>query len=177
MFFEFLIAAMAKQTSTKAPQLTASRLHELHAIVKDAFDEMSELRIPSTLIHNDFTPGNILIDGEKCKFIDWAEAGWGNPFYTYQHLRALIAKSDGHVDRLSMTDQAYKHCWGAALTEEQINRAIRLAPMLALVSHLYGRGGWLASQGLLDPNRERYARGIARHMDKAALALEGVLCH
>jgi hypothetical protein len=169
---EYLVGAMAKQTSTKVSRVTESRLRQIGSILSDASVEMEALGIPKTLIHNDFTLGNILFDGSRCVLTDWAEGGIGTPQLTYQHLRAYVSRDTRGLHLLVTLDRIYKRAWSDVLTEYQHDRALILAPLLALASHLVGRGTSLGSGCNQDPHLQRYARGLARHMDRTAAAPE-----
>jgi thiamine kinase-like enzyme len=141
---------------------------------------MLNLCIPSTLIHNDFNGGNILLSDSRCVFTDWAEAGIGNPFLTFQHLCAQISRDSNKADVwLPLVRSAYKRIWRQWLTETQIDQAFALMPILAIVSYLYGRGTWLDSPRREDEHLQAYRRSLARYMDRAAHAPEllGAICH
>jgi len=51
------------------------------------------------LIHNDFNPNNILFDGKRYYFIDWTNAGSGDPFSDISW-HALICPQSIHEDLL-----------------------------------------------------------------------------
>jgi hypothetical protein len=176
----YLEEAMERQTSTKVPRLRASQLREIGAILIDAMGAMEELGIPDTVIHNDINRGNILFSDRGCVFTDWSEACIGNPFVTCHHLLMLLA-SDGEnpeADRAALK-QAYQQTWGDCLDPKQFDQAFALMPLLAVASHLYGRGEWLRSSRQYDPHFLSHARTLARHMDRAARSplLLGALCH
>jgi Ser/Thr protein kinase RdoA (MazF antagonist) len=140
---------------------------------------MQELDIPDTLIHNDINSGNILFDGSRCVFIDWAEAFVGNPFLTFQQLyvQATKGSEEPQIEPHRLA-KLYKRQWLDRLSEAKIDRALALAPLLAIASYLYGRGAWLHSPGPSTPTFESFARSLARHIDRAAQAqqLMEVLC-
>ena len=60
-----------------------------------------------------------------------------------------------------------------------MDEAIALTPLLAVYAYLYGRGDWLGHTESVEPQFERYARSLARRMDRAAqeLSLREILCH
>jgi hypothetical protein len=176
----YLEEAMEHQISTKVPRLRASQLREIGAILIDAMGAIEELGIPDTVIHNDINRGNILFSDRGCVFIDWSETCIGYPFVTCHHLLLLLS-SDGEnfeADRAAL-EQAYRRAWGDYLGPKQFNQAFALMPLLAVASHLYGRGEWLRSSRKYDPHFLSHARTLARHMDRAARSplLLGVLCH
>ena len=90
----YLEEVAAQQTSTKAPRLGQEQLHRLARFLRDAFEHMRSLEIPDALVHGDLNLGNILFDGKRCVFIDWAEAYVGNPFLAFESLVAHLRTSD-----------------------------------------------------------------------------------
>jgi hypothetical protein len=176
--FEYLDEAMAKQTSVKVQRIEKRRLWQMADTLQDACSRMEDLGIPDTLIHNDINSGNILFRGTHCVFTDWCEVGVGNPFLTFQHL-CLLQFGNG-VDWSPRLREAYKRCWlEDHLSASQIEQALALMPLLAILSYFYGRGTWLRSPRRYEPRFEMYARSLARHMDRASqdCQLMEVLCH
>lgn len=166
---EYLIDAMAKQTSSKVPRIESPRLRELESVLRDACHKMQDLGIPDTLIHNDINAGNILVSESHCVFIDWAEASIGNPFFTFQHICAQIVRDspDSAVWLLS-AKRSYQQTWSGRLSERQIDRACALMPALGILSYLFGRGDWLGSALRNQPRFQGYARTLARYIDRAS---------
>ncbi len=170
---EYLEEAMEQQTSTRVPRLSVRRLREIRNLLHDACSEMLGLGIPDTLVHNDINPGNVLLHGQHCVFTDWAEAGVGNPFLTFEHLSVHIGRYGEEARSWQAQLQSlYKECWLTELSESQIVTAFWLSPILAIAMHLYGRGTWLHSPDLRSSASHSYRRSLARHMDRAAQALE-----
>lgn len=169
----YLEEAMSRQTSAKVPRLGRPRLYELESIVADACDRMQDLGIPNSLVHNDLNLGNVLIDGSRCTFIDWAEGYLGNPFLAFQHLCAYF-RTDGDSAAIwtSRMRDLYRSCWLEYLTEAQIDVAFSLMPILAIFSYLYGSGDWTTSPRREGDQFQAYMRSLARHMDRAARAMK-----
>lgn len=166
---EYLEEAMAHQTSTKVAPIGVCRLRELEQILRNACFRMQDLAIPDTLIHNDINADNILISDCRCAFIDWAEAQTGNPLFTFQHICAQVVREAPEANAwIPAVKRTYKQAWEGRLSEEQIDRAYGLAPVLAVASYLYGRGTWLSSPRRYAPHFQGYARSLARYMDRAA---------
>lgn len=164
----YLVEAMEHQTSTKVPRLPTRRLLELGQVLRAACSAMRELQIPDSLLHNDLNAGNVLFDGSKCTFIDWSEAYVGNPFLVFQQLCALISRSeDASLPWVQHLRSLYKSPWRSFLSDAQMDRALALTPLLAILSCLYGRGSWLASNEH-DSDFQGYTRSLARYMDRAA---------
>jgi hypothetical protein len=164
----YLGEAMASQTSNKVPRLDNCRLHELGNMVNDAFSRMEEFRIPDALVHGDINSGNILFDGSRCVFTDWAEACIGNPFSTFQQLYEQVARGERSRKWCTNLRALYRQQWRTLLSEPQIECATALAPFLAIASCLYGRGSWLMSSYRADLHFRSYSRSLARHLDRAA---------
>jgi len=163
--FEYLDESMARQSSTKVPRIESRRLWGMASRIRDACLLMESLEIPDTLIHNDMNSSNVLLRGKACVFIDWCEAGLGNPFFTFQQLCLLEQRGREHWT-LKLQD-AYRRCWLDYLDSFRIDLAFVLAPPLAILSYLYGRGTWLRSPERNNPRIESQARALARHLERA----------
>ncbi len=174
--FEYLAEAMAMPASTKVFPIERRRLLELSQITEDICHQMEALQIPDTIFSTDIQTGNILFKNDHCVFIDWCESAVGNPFVAFEYLCLLEPGQRGEwIDDLR---EAYRQPWRDHLTDDQINRAFALAPVLAILSCLYGRGTWLHTPDRNDAARQRYARSLARHLDRAVrkLSLLEVTC-
>jgi hypothetical protein len=176
----YLDEAMVLQTSTNAPRLSSAKLKGLERALERACALQQELGIPDSLMHGDISPGSILYDGNRYVFTDWCEANVGNPFITLEqmcvHAARMSTKPKLWVRALK---DEYKACWRDLLSEDQIDRALQLAPLLSILSCLQERGDWLASPKRHESQRLSYARSLARHMDRVLQApdLQEVLCH
>jgi hypothetical protein len=176
---EYLDEAMRQQTSVKVPALASSRLREIGSLLHGACYALEQLRIPDSLMHNDISPGSILSNGKDCVFTDWCEAYVGNPFLTLEQICVHIArKTDESESWTARLKSVYKSCWAEVLTEHQIDRAFQLAPLISVLSYLYGRGDWLHSPRRAQASFLSYSRSLARHMDRIARnpALGEALC-
>jgi phosphotransferase family enzyme len=174
-----LSEAMCRQTSTKAEPLTPSRLRELEKKLRDAFARMEEIEIPDGLLHNDVNLGNFLVGEGHCVLTDWAEACVGNPFFTFQNILVQAAREARGQDWTASLNAIYQTKWAQLLSTSQIEEGLRIAPLLAIASHLVGRGDWISAQNCNQPHADGYARSLARAMDRLARRDEflGALCH
>lgn len=163
---EYLNEVMARQVSSRVPKVEPRRLWQIASILQNACCCMEDLGVPDTLIHNDLNSGNILFSESGCVFTDWCESCVGNPFFAFQQLLLLQPSRTG--DWNSKLRMVYRKCWLDLLHSSQIDRAFALSPLLAIFSHLYGRGTWLHSPRRNESQVEVYARSLARHMDCAA---------
>jgi hypothetical protein len=162
---DYLREAMSKQTSTMAPRLDNGQLWRMESTLRSACARMEELQVPDTLVHNDVNPGNILFKGSQCVFTDWCETGVTNPFFGFEYLCRLQPR--GGEDWHPRLREVYRQCWLVCLGASQVDEAFALAPLLAILSHLYGRGTWLHTSRRNAPYVEIYARSLARHMNRA----------
>jgi hypothetical protein len=170
---DYLIDAMARQTSTNAAPLTRDRLLELAEMLRAACLRLQALEIPDALIHNDLNPGNILSDGARLVLTDWSEAAVGNPFLSCERLCQL---NRTHAESVR---NVYRDCWSHELNTHALDEAFILAPLLAIYAYLCGRGDWFRRGEGIRAGFEGYARSLARHMDRAAKdsSLLETLCH
>jgi Ser/Thr protein kinase RdoA (MazF antagonist) len=169
----YLEEAMERQTSSKVKPLSKHRLRELECILRDACCRVQHLGIPDTLVHSDLNAGNILFDGTRNVFIDWAGAYIGHPFVSFQHL-CLHLPQDLHLDpnHLLQVKDLYKRSWRDWFTESRLDQAFALIPILAITYYLYGRGDWLDTPWNGCSRIHGYRRSLARHIDFAAHAPE-----
>jgi hypothetical protein len=165
----YLEEAMEQQISTKALRLSARRLQEIGSILGNSCAAMEMLRIPDTIIHNDINGGNILLHDDRCVLTDWSEASIGNPFISCQGL-LLLFPLDGNRGESVRTQvmQTYEQCWLDYFEAWKVQLAFQLMPLLAIYSHLVGRGGWMDSARARDPEFQGYARILARIIDREA---------
>jgi hypothetical protein len=167
--FEYLIEVMALQETTKVPRLSEARLQAIGRLVGEACAALRAVGIPDTLMHSDISPGSILSDGSNYVFTDWCEANVGNPFITFEQLCVhVLRKTSNPDDWANRLRHIYTSSWREVLTERQIEIGLGLTPLVSVFSYLYGRGSWLHSDRRFDIAFQRYARSLARHMDRAA---------
>jgi hypothetical protein len=168
----YLEDAMTRQASIRVPPIESRRLDELGGLLAEACDCIEALGIPDALIHNDMNSGNILFDGSRAVFTDWAEASVGNPFFTFHHLCAhALLKDPAHASAEHLTN-TYKQHWCGLLAESDMDRGLALTPPLAIVSYLCGRDPLFVSEYRRNAHCESYARSLARHIDRAVQAPE-----
>jgi hypothetical protein len=169
---EYLACAMTRQQTRRVAPLSLGQLRELTAVLRDTCECMTSLSIPDTLIHNDLSPGNVLDDGSRCVFTDRSEEAISNPFLSCERLCQLNPAQSENVHAV------YRDVWSQHLHVAAIDKAFVLMPLLAIYAYLYGRGDWMRNKSC-HPRFESYARGLARHMYRAAKnpLLVETLCH
>lgn len=172
--FVYLEDAMGRQTSAKVERIGIRRLRELAAVFEEACGRMDRLGLPDTILHGDMNPGNILVSGSHCQFIDWAEAYVGNPLITLQHLLLLnsMVEPDERVNLEQRVKEEYLTVFSQFCDASKLEESFCYMPLMAAFSTLYARGDWLTTEMRHDPRRQIYARTLARYMDRAARDLE-----
>lgn len=175
----YLEDAMQGQTSTRVSPISAQHLEKLCGLLNEACNAVERIGIPDALIHNDMNAGNILFDGSRVVFTDWAEAYIGNPFITFHHLHVQAQRSDPTSALASKVRAIYANHWRGRLGDVQLSRSLALSPPLAIASYLVGRDTTFQSPHRTDLQGQSYARSLARHLDRAAQAPEFLeaLCH
>lgn len=164
--FVYLEKAMIHQTSTRVPRLGVSRLREMEGLTQEACLQMDALGISPTIVHGDMNRGNLVYDGNHCRFLDWREAYVGNPFVGFEHLLLLLRSAGAGEPEVTQLKQVYKSAWQDQIPASTMDAALTLMPVVAGISAIYGRGDWLHSQDSDSSGRQRYARNVARHLDR-----------
>lgn len=164
--------AMARQASGLAPRLTRARVRELESILMESCLSLESVGIPDTLLHGDISFENILVGPRGCVFIDWANAAIGNPFVTFEQLRAQIEQENDACIWLPMLTDIYCRSWLGILSRRQIECAFAIVPPIASMAYLFDQWKRLGSERRSEPKFQSYVRGLARQMDRAACNIE-----
>jgi hypothetical protein len=154
--------AMEAQDIPGVSRLGRSRLDELCEATEEACYRLGSVGIPDSLIHNDLQLENIIGRPVRCRFIDWALAGTGNPFLTFEQLRVQLPESGAAFLALG-----YRSWWSRSLSPEAINAGFALAPSIAIAVQL---SSFVASiSGGPAPRRLelRNLRSLTRQLDTA----------
>ena len=152
--------------------LRKARIRALHQIFKDAADQLQASSIPDTLVHSDVSTENILIGDGTCVFADWAEAAVGNPMANFEQLRIQVAQHHNAAAVHGRLLAAYMRTWSSQLSDSQIRKAFMSTPPVAIAMYLNTRRDWLTPEKLREPEFVRYARAMARQMDRAVREYE-----
>lgn len=171
-FCEAMAGLMEQQTKNPPPPLTRRQVADVESAIIGALQQMSDIAIPYTLGHGDFNPGNILVEGDRCVFIDWAEAHVSHPFLTFEYLLAHLRVS---CQTLVMCEnalrEAYAQCWQSTLCSECIERSFRLSPLIAMYASAISNNSWRDPERLADPQVAGYLRSLTRRMKEETCKL------
>ena len=170
-FLEVVSRLMQQQTKLSPSPLAPEDLELLGLRLQDATTLLEDLRIPHTLGHLDLNPGNIFPADEGCKFLDWAEAYVGHPFFSFEYLSAHRRRTLGSTEVESSLLAAYAQRWARVLSEEVIAEAFAFIPLVAVFAYAVSLPTWKDDAILCDPNVAGYIRSLARRMNREAVQL------
>jgi hypothetical protein len=166
-FLAVIAQLMEGQNKIPPVVLTRQELSTLGDQVQEAISVVEKLEIPDALGHLDINPGNIIISPNGCKFLDWAEAYIGQPFFSFEYLWEHFRRSVGADAALeSQLVAAYAEPWQAVLSHDAVARVLPLMPMLAVFAYAAGTEAWSNPYNLRDSNIAGYLRGLTRRMKR-----------
>ncbi len=168
--------AMCEPGEHIGARIDAGRLRRIADLIVEATQRLESIGIPDTLIHCDIGFENILAGPTGCVFIDWAHAGVGHPFITFENLCSQFAQDHEVRNLVPLLQGTYLRVWGDWLSVDRLREALTLAPLVALASLLCCRRDWLTGGQRQWPSFQSYARVMARQMDLAAQRIEGEGC-
>lgn len=168
----YLEGAVSNQDTQTGPRIRAARIRQIKALVEEATSRFSEMRIPDTLLHGDFSFENILVSRRSCLFTDWAQASVGNPFVTFEHLLLQLRQTEHGKKHLDRAATIYCGNWSNTISATHIRDTLKWLPLVAIASTLRCRRPWLTATGIAQPLSQSYARILARQLDRAAQMIE-----
>ena len=168
-FVEAMAELMEVQTKESPPPLSRSELLTLQTQLQDAFAEVANSQIPNAIGHLDFNSGNIVVKGDRCIFLDWAEACAGLPFLTLQylleHLRRLRYRDNCWE---SVITTAYINRWQSFISPHEIAKALSVSALLAVFAYAACGDAWCAPVRRNRPEAARHFRSLTRRMKREA---------
>jgi len=171
-FFQAMGELMERQTKTLPAALSREELRCLSTKVLEALAVLEETGIPNTLGTLDINPGNIVCSSAGCVFLDWAEAFVGHPFLTFQYLLEHFKRNIGHDHSQGTQLIARYFCpWRRFASEDDICRALEVAPLVAVFAYATGNDQWKDPGELQEPHALGYLRGLTRRMEQEARVL------
>ena len=168
-FFDLMASLMARQTKLSPPPLTREALRTLAAQLKEACTLLAEYKLPDTLGHLDFNPGNVIGSPSACVFLDWAEAYVGHPFYTFEYLREQLQRI--HPDKKAWQSEVtscYLDPWISFASIDDAARALEVTPVVAVLAYALSNTAWQDSEKLENSNIAGYFRSLVRRMQHEA---------
>ena len=172
-FFAIMAELMKQQTKTPPSILTSTQLFRLKEQIKESLCLLAATGIPDALNHLDFNPGNIFVSGDRCIFIDWAEAAIGHPFLTFEYmLEHLIRLRPSHADRREELVSTYTSQWERFAPPSAVSNSLALASLIAVFAYAVSTGTWREPETFTRPRVAGYFRSLVRRMKREADALE-----
>jgi hypothetical protein len=74
-----LVARTVERCTADLEVAVARRLESLVGSLPQRFADIAACGLPETLVHGDFHPGNLILDGDRLVLIDWGDSGVGHP--------------------------------------------------------------------------------------------------
>jgi hypothetical protein len=165
---------MARQEKTSPAPLGRSELDSLARALNRCCTTLESLRIPDTLGHIDFNPGNILVSPGRCVFLDWAEAAVTNPVLTFEYFSEhLSQRGIAGAEARERLLSAYLPRWSVFCPVENLRRALALSPSLAAFAHTVANDSWRTNDTNPNPTFAAYFRSLTRRMYREAISAIG----
>jgi hypothetical protein len=172
-FFAIMAELMKQQTKTPPSILTSTQLVRLNEQINESLCLLAATGIPDALNHLDFNPGNIFVSGDRCTFIDWAEAAIGHPFLTFEFLLEQLTRlRPDHADRREELVSAYASQWEGFAPPSTVSHSLALAPLIAVFAYAVSLGTWREPETFTSPRVAGYFRSLVRRMKREADTLE-----
>jgi Phosphotransferase enzyme family len=154
--------AMDAQDIQGLPRLGRRRLEALCEATDEACYRLNAVGIPDTLIHNDLHFDNIIAGKTGCYFIDWDQAGVGNPLLAFEQLRVQLPDSM----KPSLLS-GYRSSWSKFLRPEAIKAGIALIPPIAIAAQLSSYTASISVGTIPHRLQLRHLRSLTRQLDTA----------
>lgn len=161
---------MAIQERRSPAPLVESEITTLSEALKGSCALMESFRLPDTLGHIDFNPGNIRVSEDRCVFLDWAEGCVLNPLLTFEYLRAHMMR--GRIWEPATCESlatAYLRPWTHFYSPEELRSALAPAALLAIFAYAVSNDSWRSADATENPARAGYLRSLTRRMYREAV--------
>ncbi len=135
---EPLLMSSTESLSGSSMSLSEDELTQIRIRIpefKQACIDLSAYSIPTSLEHGDFWAGQIVLNGDKCVFIDWSDCSVSHPFFSlYFLMDEEIGLPDVPDVRARLRD-SYLKPWRAYEPMDKLIEAFELAMLLAPLHH------------------------------------------
>jgi len=172
LFVERMGELMAAQEKPSPAPLVRSELVTLAEGLKESCMLLESCGLPNTLGHIDFNPGNILLSGDRCVFLDWAEGCVANPLLTFEYLREHMARSG--IQKPAGGEclaAAYLRPWTSFHSPDELRRALALSPLIAVFAYAVANDSWRSPDLVRDSRHAGYFRSLTRRMYREAICM------
>jgi Phosphotransferase enzyme family len=160
---------MGRQSKATPAPLRAVELHTLARQLKDALATLEQSRVPDTIGHLDFNPGNVVVNQSDCAFLDWAEGCVGHPFLTYQYLlQTFLLAQTKHLSLEGALRSSYAEVFLSLATPSELDQAFSVIPLVAAFAYGAVSDTWRRPAHLLRPRSAASLRSLTRRMKREA---------
>lgn len=171
-FFTEIENLMERQIKAAPRRLSATEVQLLRQHVTHASAQLESAAIPDALNHFDLNPSNLIVSTGECRFLDWAEAAVGNPFFSFEYLRQhLLRAFSGDLEAAAKIRDSYRNVWRRLLPDSVIDLALELMPLVAPFAFALTTLPWKGSHRNGEPEFRGFLRSIARRMHREAAQL------
>jgi Phosphotransferase enzyme family len=167
-FLDRMREFMAAQEKTTPAPLTDTELARLGTRLKRACSSLCDARLPDTLGHLDFNPGNIFIAPDRCVFLDWAEACVTSPLITFEFLREHFQRARGNSSTIEHLVNSYRGPWRSVVPPADWNQAIAVSPLVAVFAYAVACSAWRCPETRGQRSHAGYFRSLTRRMYREA---------
>ena len=135
---EPLLMNSAESLSNASTGLSDAELAQLRDRIpefKQACRDLASYSIPASLEHGDFWAGQVVINGDKCVFIDWSDCSVSHPFFSLYFLNDADMRLPDVPNVRERLRDAYLKLWSAYEPLPKLIEAYDLATKLAPLHH------------------------------------------
>jgi Phosphotransferase enzyme family len=169
-FLSRMSELMAMQEKRSPAPLVESELRRLADVLEQSCTLLEGFGLPHTVGHLDFNPGNILVCGDRCVFLDWAEGAVANPLVTFEYLSEHLVRSGltepGSAERLV---KRYLRPWACFYSPDELRQARKLSPLIAVFAYAVANDSWRSVDVTRNANLAAYFRSLTRRMYREAI--------
>lgn len=164
-FLDVVGQLMELQPSSPPRVLNREDLQRIDETLHRACDDLETLAIPCALGNADLNGGNILVDGNRATFIDWAQGNIGQPFIALEYLLVLLLRLRPDLTSwIVPIRESYCNHWKAVCSSIQITRGLELAPLIAIFAYGVTLHGWKDNPRTMPLNLAKLIRSLGRKM-------------
>jgi hypothetical protein len=163
-FLDCVNRLMEAQEQPSPPPLSKSDLAAIRDQLGEAFERLGELRAFDCLGRFDLNPGNIIVSGDRAVFLDWAEAYWGHPFFSFIYLFENFRRQVCDLSFETALRSSYCEPWQTVCAAEKVSEALAMAPLLAAFAYTVAGRSWREPEALRDPRVAGHLRSMTRRM-------------
>lgn len=135
---EPLLMCSAETLSGSSMVFSENELDQLRARIpefKQMCADLATYSIPTSLEHGDFWAGQVVLNGDKCVFIDWSDCSVSHPFFSLYFLTDTDIELPDVPDVRERLRDAYLRPWTAYEPMDKLIKAFDLAMQLAPLHH------------------------------------------